>query len=122
MGKYFEILLERKKKREYYFKNLKKYLSLIKKRAKEILGDDVKVILFGSYLTNKFHPALSDIDILIISPKLEDDPKDPFKKARILTYIKEDLNSYHPFEFHLTTPEIYNDWYKNFIKDNFKEI
>lgn len=122
MGKYFEILLERKKEREEYFKNLKKYLSLIKKRAQKILGNNTKVILFGSYLTDKFNKALSDIDILVISPKLEYDPNDPFKRARILTYIKKGLGSYHLFEIHLATLEEYNNWYKNFIKDKFKEI
>jgi len=29
--------------------------------------------------------------------------------------------AYHPFEIHLTTPEIFENWYKKFIKKDIKK-
>ena len=41
-----DILIERQKKKEKYFKNWRFYLKKIKKYAKEILGEKTKVFLF----------------------------------------------------------------------------
>jgi predicted nucleotidyltransferase len=66
--RYIDLLIERQKVRQRYVKNVKKYLQIIKKRAKKILGKDTKVYLFGSFLKGNFGPN-SDIDVLVVSPK-----------------------------------------------------
>ena len=116
--KYIDILIERQKVRQRYIKNVKKYLQLIKRRAKKILGNDTKVYLFGSFLKGKFGPN-SDIDVLVVSPKV---PERVSEKSEILIYLKRGFSFYHPFEIHLATPEIFENWYKKFIKDDIKEI
>jgi len=116
--RYIDLLIERQKVRERYIKNINKYLQLIKKRAKKILGNDTKVYLFGSFLKGNFGPN-SDIDVLVVSPKA---PIEAGKKSEILVYLKRGFSAYHPFEIHLATPEIFENWYKKFIKKDIKEI
>jgi len=118
MTNYIDLLIEAQKVRERYINNLEKYLKIIKRRAKKILGEDTKVYLFGSFLKGNFGPK-SDIDILIVSPKV---PIQVGKKSEILIYLKKGFSAYHPFEIHLATPEIFENWYKNFIKEDIKEI
>ena len=63
-----DILLEKKKREEKYFKNYLFWSKKIKKEAEQLLGG-VRVIIFGSILKKNEIP--NDIDILIISPKLK---------------------------------------------------
>jgi predicted nucleotidyltransferase len=116
--RYIDLLIERQKVTERYIKNINKYLQPIKKRAKKILGNGTKVYLFGSFLKGNFGPN-SDIDILVVSPKA---PIKAGKKSGILLYLKRGFSVYNPFEIHLTTPEIFENWYKKFIKKDIKEI
>ena len=120
MGKYFELLLERKKVRDKYFSNVEYYLNLIKKRANEILQNP-RVIVFGSYVKGNMSPN-SDIDVMIIAEELENTQEDPFKKAKVRMKILEGFDSAHPFEVHLVTPQLFENWYKNFIKDDYREL
>ncbi|GIW66493.1 MAG: hypothetical protein KatS3mg095_0391 [Candidatus Parcubacteria bacterium] len=120
MGKYFDLLLRRKSARDQYFANLDYYLALIKKRANEILQNP-KVIIFGSYIKGKMGPN-SDIDVMIIAEGLENTKEDPFKKAKVRMKILEGFDPAHPFELHLVTPELFENWYKNFIKNDYLEL
>jgi hypothetical protein len=108
-----EMLFETRKKREKYFENYLEYAKKIKERAREILGE-VKVFVFGSVLKGDYHPVLSDIDILIVSPKA---PKDASEKSKIKIKILSEFELGNPFEIHLVTPEDYEDWYSRFIKE-----
>jgi predicted nucleotidyltransferase len=63
-----DLLIERQKREEKYFKNYLRYARKIKKEAQRLLGE-VKVFVFGSILKKNEIPQ--DIDILIVSPKLE---------------------------------------------------
>lgn len=105
-----DYLIEEAKREEKYFKNYRKYGKMIKKVAKELLGE-IRVFVFGSILKKDEVPR--DIDILIISSKL----KSSIKKSEIRAKIWEKLGFTHPFEIHLITPKEYKDWYKNFIKE-----
>ncbi len=116
---YIDLLVESKEIREKYIKNINKYLKLIKRRANKILGKDSRLIVFGSFLNKEKFKPTSDIDILIISKNI---PQELSKRAEILLLLKKDFNTYHPFEIHLATPEIYENWYKKFIKDEYIEI
>jgi len=117
MGKYFEFLLERKERRDKFLNYIDYYLNLIKERAKKILGENTKIVLFGSYLTNNFGPN-SDIDILIVTEK----PIDKREKSKILIEILEGFDVYHPFEIHFAGSSEFESWYKKFLKDNYREL
>jgi hypothetical protein len=117
MGKYFEFLLERKHRRDQFLVNIDYYLNLIKERAKKNLGEATKIYLFGSYLTGNFGPN-SDVDILVVT----EDEIDPREKSMILSQILEGFDVYHPFEIHFASKSQFENWYKKFLKGNYKEI
>ncbi|MCD6408579.1 nucleotidyltransferase domain-containing protein [bacterium] len=106
---------EEKKK---YFENIDFYSKEIKRLAKEILGEDVRIILFGSIVKGNWTPD-SDIDVLIVSDKLS---KNWEENTWIKTKIKSSIHFFSPFQIHLARPEEFEGWYKNFIKDNYVEI
>lgn len=107
-----DFLIEKKKREEKYFGNYLFWAKKIKEIAENNLGK-IKVFLFGSVVKNKTEPG-SDIDLLIISPKL----KDAETKSEMRTKILQRIGTDSPFEIHLITPEEYNQWYKFFIKRN----
>lgn len=104
-----DLLIEKAKEEEKYFKNYLHYAKIIKKEAEKLLGKS-RVFVFGSILRKNEVPR--DIDLLIISPKL----KTTFEKSEIRTKIWERVGFSLPFEIHLITPEEYKEWYKYFIK------
>jgi len=111
-----DFLIEKKAREEKYFRDYFFWAKKIKKVAQENLGKS-KVFLFGSIIRKQAEPG-SDIDILIISPKL----KTPEKKSEIRTKILEKIGNNSPFEIHLITPQEYRDWYSHFIKKEKVEI
>ncbi len=106
---------EEKKK---YFENIDFYSRKIKRIAKKFLGDDVKVILFGSIVKGNWGPN-SDIDVLIVSDKLS---SNWIKNRWLRTKIKSSIDPFSPFQIHLARREDYENWYKKFIKEDYKEI
>jgi predicted nucleotidyltransferase len=117
MGKYFEFLLERKQRRDQFLKNIDYYLNLIKERIKNNLGEETEIYLFGSYLTGNFGPD-SDVDILVVT----ENEIDQREKSKVLSEILEDFDVYHPFEIHFASKSQFENWYKKFLKENYKEI
>ena len=100
------LVYERRKR---YFEDWESYARRIKEIAEEILGE-AKVYVFGSIVEGNAHPALSDIDVLIVSPRL---PKSNEQRAKIIAEIKRRLGPFNPFEIHLATPgEL--EWYRRF--------
>jgi predicted nucleotidyltransferase len=108
--KFIDLLIERQKRQEKYFKNYLFYAKRIKKIAQLLLGE-VQVFVFGSVLRKDEIPQ--DIDILIISPKLETGEQ----KIKIKLKIQKKLGFSSPFEFHLVSPDEYSQWYRYFIKE-----
>ncbi len=105
-------------KRKRYFENYLFWSRKIKQKTIEILGEDVKVLVFGSIVKGEWGPN-SDIDILIISEKLS---KNWEENTWIKTEIKKSIDLFSPFQIHLATPQEYQNWYQKFIKGDFKEI
>lgn len=100
-----------------YFKEIDFYAKKIKELAKEILGE-AKVYLFGSIVKGEWTPA-SDIDILIVSDNLSPN----WEEDRwIRTKIKSQIDPFSPFQIHLATKKEFENWYKNFLKDEYKEV
>ena len=103
-----------KKEREHYFREWKKYVEKLKEHAKKILNDkDVQIVIFGSLVEKKYHPMLSDIDVLVISKNA---PMKGLKRGEILDKLYKIVGYFSPFQIHLVTPELYKNWYKKFIK------
>lgn len=115
--RYFDLLLERKKEREKYIKNLGYYLNRIKKFFKEKFGDDTKIYLFGSYLTGNFGPN-SDIDILVIK---KGEGLFIGNKSIVIAELRRIIGFVNPFEIHIVSEEEYDEWYSKFIKEK-KEL
>jgi len=105
-----DSLIEEAQREEKYFKNYLYYGKIIKKEAEKLLGK-VKVFVFGSILRRDEVPR--DIDVLIISPKLETSQK----KSEVRTKIWKRTGISSSFEIHLITPEEYKNWYRFFIEE-----
>lgn len=116
MKSLYKILADVNTQSKRYFDNILFYAQRIKNLIKQALPD-ARLLIFGSVIRNDFKPG-SDIDILVISSQI---PKGLFAQAEIKLKIKDEFPD-APFEIHLITPEEYENWYKKFIKDGFKEI
>ncbi len=110
-----DILLEEAKENKKYFCDYLKYLKIVKEEVNKILKG-AKVYVFGSVVKGNFNFA-SDIDVLIVCENL-----DPSKRTLIKTLIYKKIGFFSPFEIHVITKEEYLCWYKNFIKEDVKEI
>jgi len=105
-----DLLIEKRKKEGKYFRNYLDYCRVIKKEVEGIL-EDVKVFVFGSILKKNEIPE--DIDILVVSESFADYRK----KSETLITLQNKIGSFSPFEFHLATPEEYNNWWRYFLKE-----
>jgi len=88
---------------------LKNYLNIARK-IKEIVKNfdtNAKVYVFGSVVRGNY-TANSDIDIIIITSKIE-------QKYDMMVAIYKEL-IYAPIELHIITKELYENWYRRFIK------
>jgi len=88
---------------------LRNYL-LIARRVKEIINlydPQARVIVFGSVVRGEY-TASSDIDILVITEKIN-------MKYDIMVGVYKEL-VYAPIELHIVSPELYDKWYRRFIK------
>lgn len=110
MTKLVDVVLDRRKGQEKYFKDYLRWAKEIKKET-DILLKETRVFIFGSILKRNEIPR--DIDILIVSPKL----KTTAQKSKIRAKIWEKIGFSAPFEIHLITPEEYKNWYSHFIKE-----
>jgi len=107
---HFDIVLEHYKARQKFLDNINYYFDEIY-RFYTSKAKDVKIYLFGSYLTDKFN-VRSDIDILVIAIEFES-----WKiRSKISVDMNQKLGDYNPFEIQHITPEDYQNWYGKFIK------
>ncbi len=104
-----EIALEIAERKRKLFKNYRGLTMKLKKAFEEILGDEVKVVVFGSVVRGDYTP-LSDLDILVISKKA-----DKVRYGEVMEKVEEKVGELIGVEVHLVTPEIFEKWYKKFI-------
>ncbi len=84
-------------------RNWKRVVEKIAEAAKEELGDEVRVYIFGSAVRGEL-TASSDVDILICSPNVPDDEAGVWElKKRILERAGLTLRS--PLQLHLVDDE-----------------
>lgn len=112
MKTFFDILVQDKKENKKYFDRSLYYSKKIKAIARHFLKE-VRVFLFGSVVKQKAGPN-SDIDLLIVSPNVT---RKLDMKIRVAIIKK--IGSGTPFEIHIVKPEVYEGWYKNFIKKDY---
>lgn len=115
--RFFDLLLKRKEERDKYLKNLDYYLQIIKDFFKKKFGEETKIYIFGSFLTSNFGPN-SDIDILVVK---KGEALNSKEETEILLEIIKLIGFVNPFEFHIVSQEMYDEWYSHFIKEK-KEI
>jgi len=96
-----------------YLKNYR----VVAERVKEIvklLDPSAKIYVFGSVVRG-LYTASSDIDILVITENIN------LKYDIMVTVYRELIDA--PIQLHVVTPELYEKWYKRFIKpDEIVEI
>ncbi len=99
-----DVVSETIEERRRSVEKIDTFLKLIKERAKKVLGRDTRVYVFGSYVRKRdFHPFLSDVDVLIVSPKVK-------RNVRKIVEIKEKIvknDIPDIFELHLADEEIF---------------
>ena len=100
-----------------YRQNFRKYAYEIKKTALEYFGDNfLKLLVFGSMIRSNYR-ADSDIDIAIILMKNVDE----FQRAKFVSIVNKKFKL-NPFEIHIISNDLWESWYKNFVKNEFIEI
>ncbi|HEW64328.1 nucleotidyltransferase domain-containing protein [Fervidicoccus fontis] len=90
-----------------YKANFKNYIE-IGRKIKEIVNSfdpNAKLYIFGSAVKGK-NVASSDIDVLIITEKIE-------LKYEIMVKVFKSIDE--PIELHIITREIFDKWYRRFI-------
>ncbi len=118
MSRAVEYFLERARRRAEYFERYLEYCRLIKRKVEERWGP-VRVVVFGSVVRGDYNPALSDIDVLVVTP-WEPSPRE---RAAIICYVKNKVlkDPAAPFEVHVASEREYREWYSRFI-DVMKEV
>ena len=112
MSQLVDILLEIRKEQQKYYDDYEFWAKKIKTEAEKQLGES-RVLVFGSILRKNEVPR--DIDILVISPAFTG--ASTRKKSEIKVQLWKKIGAASPFEIHLISPEDWEEWYKNFIKE-----
>jgi len=102
------------RERKEALKNLDSTIRAIARKAREILGGECQVYLFGSYVKGCFHPFWSDIDMIIVSDRIAGMTLD--ERVKVIIKLKEGLKAQYMYEIHLVTPKEF-EWYKFFAKE-----
>ncbi len=96
-----------------YESKMREYLRDYMKVAREVkaiileIDPNARVYVFGSVVKGRY-TASSDIDILVITDKIEERDR---MRVRVYKLVEA------PVELHLATPETFNNWYRRFLRD-----
>ncbi len=87
--------------------------------ARRLLGEGTRVFVFGSAVKGEALPG-SDLDVLIVSERV---PEDVEGRVDIIRELEGELGlpERHPIEFHLATPEEYEEVWKALL-DEYQEF
>jgi predicted nucleotidyltransferase len=121
VSSWIDLLIEKKKRNQKYFLNYEEYGQKIKQISVKILEDNsLKVLVFGSVVKGTWIPNKSDIDVLVISEKVEE--RAHWQSELRMRILQELGDLFAPFEIHFATPGVFEDWYRKFIKNDFIEV
>jgi len=89
----------------YYLRN---YLEVAERVKRIVLSIDpeARVYVFGSVVRGDF-TASSDIDLLVVTRNVK-------LKYDIMVSVYREVEA--PVELHVTTPELFERWYRRFVK------
>lgn len=107
-----KILIDENRK---HFENWESFARKVCKAIKLKLNDpEARVIVFGGVVKGTWNPAFSDIDILIVSDKVVDDP---LWRAKTSIWLRNEAieDAFAPFQFHYVTKEKFEGWYRKFV-------
>ncbi|WP_457678645.1 nucleotidyltransferase domain-containing protein [Thermovibrio sp.] len=104
------------RKRKEFFRELDLHLKKVRERA-ELYLPGASVYLFGSVYRGDYLPALSDVDLTVVSEKV---PRSHDERARLKIKILGELHG-SPIELHLLTPKEC-EFYKNFVREDYREV
>lgn len=76
----------------------------------------MKLLIFGSMVRGNYR-ADSDIDIAIILRESVNE----FERAKFVSLVNKKFRL-NPFEIHIISIDVWEKWYKNFVKSDFIEI
>jgi len=107
---FIELLRRRQAAKEEVIRNLDFYLCKILQIARR-WDPSAEVHLFGSFARGAARPD-SDVDVLIISDVLG---RDLLSAAEAVDRITAELGVKGVFKIHVTTRELFEKWYRNFI-------
>lgn len=110
MSRGFEIYIEYSKRVRDVLENPLGLLAGIKNDILRYV-QDAKVYLFGSVAQGKYTLS-SDIDILVVSDRLEGIDKDAIKAYVKMRYID------YPIELHMISRREFERWYRRFIDES----
>ncbi len=110
-----EIAAEIAELKRRIFENYREVAARLKRAFSEVLGDDVRVIVFGSVVRGDFTP-LSDLDVLVISERTGS-----VRYGEIIEKVEEKVGDLVGVEVHLVSPEVFERWYRKFL-DAYIEI
>ncbi len=113
MDLHLEPYIETVRELKPYFENWKEILREFLRLWISKGYPGVKLLVFGSILSGKAHPALSDIDVLILLPE----GLPPAKIRRLWLSEFRRCHPFHPFEFHFADSELFKNWYSRFVKE-----
>lgn len=95
------------------YKSSLEYLRNYREVAKKVgsiverFDPEARVYVFGSVVRGNY-TAASDIDILVVTTKIN------LKYELMVAVYREFIDA--PIELHVATPDLYDKWYKRFIK------
>ncbi|OYT38517.1 MAG: hypothetical protein B6U89_05700 [Desulfurococcales archaeon ex4484_58] len=113
-----DYMFEVVKKYEYYRRNWRKYVEVIKEIASKYFGENLaSIYVFGSFIRGDYKP-LSDIDVAIVLFREVDE----WSRARFRLLVKREIGLINPFEIHIITADLWKNWFLRFVKKDYIEI
>jgi len=99
-----------------YFEDPEAWARRILEAGKRLLGEECRVFLFGSVVRDEAHPGTSDIDILVVYPGASRRAREMVRvEMALLTEAGLPLDA--PFEIHLASPELLEEWFRPMAKE-----
>jgi predicted nucleotidyltransferase len=106
----WELIEDRALKRKRFLAEWREHVERLAQEARRLLGD-ARVLAFGSVVRGDWCVE-SDVDVLIVSPRV---PSDAVEGVKLKVRLRELLGACIPLELHLAAPEEFEHWYKRFI-------
>ncbi len=99
-----------------YFEDPEEWARRILRAGKRLLGEDCRVFLFGSVVKGEAHPGTSDIDLLVVYSGASRRARE-MVKVEMALLEEAGIPPEAPFEIHLASPELLEEWFRPMAKE-----